>query len=282
MKKKFDFQALILIGPSIVGMLLFFIAPTIWMVYLSFRSKPVSGIYVGLENYSRLLSSESYYLAVKNTVIFSVISIPLIVIGAMMFAVILNRKFSLQNVFRRSVVIPLIVPVASVILFFEILFDTKGVLNHLLQLNVRWLESDFAIVVIVIIFFWKNVGYNIILFLAGLQSIPKTYYELADLEGASKSYQFFGITMIYLAPTTFFVFVLSIVNSFKVFRELYLLAGNYPHESIYLLQHFMNNMFRKLDYGKLVVAALFMAVVITGIVLVMFLVQKKLVEAITE
>lgn len=114
-----------------------------------------------------------------------------------------------------------------------------------------------------------------ILFLAGLQGIPKEYYEAADIDGAGTLTKFFNITAVYLMPTTFFVIIISIINSFKVFKEVYLLSGSYPHESIYMLQHYLNNMFNKLDYHKLVTSAVLMALILYLIIFILFKLQKE-------
>lgn len=116
---------------------------------------------------------------------------------------------------------------------------------------------------------------NIILFLAGLQNIPKDYYETADIEGAGKFHQWIRITLVYLTPTIFFVAFMSIINSFKVFRETYLIAGDYPHDRIYMLQHYMNNMFQSLDIQKLTAAAVFMVGCIFIFVAGMFAMERR-------
>jgi len=138
------------------------------------------------------------------------------------------------------------------------------------------MKTEFARVVVVIVYLWKNIGYNMVLFLAGLQNIPIQYYEAADIDGANNWNKFANITLVYLIPTTFFIFVMSIINSFKVFRETYLISGAYPHDSIYMLQHYMNNMFASLDYQKLTSAAFIMAVFIYILVLLLFKVERKI------
>lgn len=115
-----------------------------------------------------------------------------------------------------------------------------------------------------------------VLFLAGLQGIPREYYESAGLDGAGTWRKFFNITLVYLVPASFFVFVISIINSFKVFRETYLISGAYPHDSIYMLQHYMNNMFASLDYQKLTAAAFIMAAAIYSIVFGLFVCEKRI------
>lgn len=136
------------------------------------------------------------------------------------------------------------------------------------------MKSEWAQGVIIFIYVWKNIGYNVVLFLAGLQNIPDQYYEIANLEGASWARKL-QITLIYLIPTGFLVMLMSILNSFKVFREIYLVAGDYPHDSIYMLQHYMNNMFLSLDIQKLSAAAFLMVLCILVIVLMLFRIEHK-------
>jgi len=159
------------------------------------------------------------------------------------------------------------------------LFDWNGSLNawlsHFGLDRVDWMKTEAARYVVMIVYLWKNVGYNIILFLAGLQQIPKDYYETADLEGAGRLRQFTGITLVYLTSTMFFVMIMSIINSFKVFRETYLIAGDYPHDSIYMLQHYMNNTFMSLDIQKLTAAATMMVGCILIIVMGMFALERR-------
>lgn len=137
------------------------------------------------------------------------------------------------------------------------------------------MKSEYAFGVLIIVYLWKNIGYSIILFLAGLQSIPKDYYETADLEGAGTLRQLTGITLVYLTPTMFFVVLMSVLNSFKVFRETYLIAGDYPHDSIYMLQHYMNNGFQSLDLQKLSSAAVVMVLCILLGLSVFFVLERR-------
>ena len=130
-------------------------------------------------------------------------------------------------------------------------------------------------VFIVNIFLWKNVGFNMILFQAGLDFIPKDYYEFAAIEGAGKFRQFRIVTLTYLGPTFLLVFILSVVNSFKVFREIYLLTGTHPNRSIYLLQHFLNNQFQALNYQRMASASFFTFGFIFVLVLVLYKLQQR-------
>ena len=114
-----------------------------------------------------------------------------------------------------------------------------------------------------------------ILFMAALANIPRELLEVADVEGASEAYKFFAIKLRYLSPTVLFVTILSMINSFKVFREIYLLTGEYPVERLYMLQHFMNNTFESLDYQKLSAAAVLMAIAMVIIIAVLFKIEDS-------
>lgn len=277
--KKDKLLAALFIAPSIIGLLVFYILPFIWMILYSFFDQPVNGSFVGFNNYIGLINNGIYRKALLNSGIFTGVSVPLIIVLSLVLAILLNQKIHFKNTLRTSFIVPLVVPVASIILFFEYLFDYNGFINKVLSLfnmtNIDWVNSSWAMYLVIIIYIWKNLGYNIVLFLAGLQGIPKEYYEAADIDGAGVLAKFFNITIIYLMPTTFFVIIISIINSFKVFKEIYLLSGNYPHESIYMLQHYINNMFNKLDYHKLVTSAVLMAIFVYLIIFILFRLQKR-------
>lgn len=272
--------ALIFIAPSISGFAVFFLIPFLIAVYYSLVDNPISGNFVGLSNYTDLLSNQVFLKAISNSIIFTVISVPLNILLSLGIALILNKNIYCRNFIRMSFIAPLVIPIASVVLIWQVIFDFKGSLNGLVIFlgfsSVDWMKSEFSRFVVLIVYLWKNAGYNMILLLAGLQNIPGEYYEAADIEGAGSWTQFFRITLVYLTPVLFFVFVISIINSFKVFRETYLISGSYPYDSIYMLQHYMNNMFISLDYQKLTSAAVIMAIFISLLVVIMFIVERKI------
>ena len=164
-------------------------------------------------------------------------------------------------------------------LIWQVLFHYNGAINEVLVAlgggKIDWLKSDYALIVVVILFLWKNLGYNMILFMAALASIPKDILEVATLESAKPLQTFFYIKIRYLSSTLLFVTIMSLINSFKVFREVYLLTGDYPYDSIYTLQHFMNNKFRSLDYQTLSAAAILMALVMIAIIGILFVAENR-------
>lgn len=248
-------------------------------VYYSFMDSSVDSQFVGLDNYRELFASESFHKAAANTFYFTAVSVPVMIGLSLGLAMLLNQNLYIRNWLRTAYVLPLVVPVASIILIWQILLDWNGSLNAWLSYfgfeRVDWMKTDAARTVVIVVYLWKNIGYNIILFLAGLQQIPKDYYETAQIEGAGRFRQFGSITLVYLTPTMFFVIIMSIINSFKVFRETYLIAGDYPHDSIYMMQHYMNNMFMSVDIQKLTAAATMMVGCILLIVIVLLILERR-------
>jgi multiple sugar transport system permease protein len=173
--------------------------------------------------------------------------------------------------------LPLVIPSGSVVFFWRNLVSLNGMLNRLFfaEYPVDWLNSDYAMWFVIGIFIWKNVGFNMILFQAGLDFIPKDYYEYAAIEGAGRWRQFRIVTLTYLAPTFLLVFILSVVNSFKVFREIYLLTGTHPNMNIYLLQHFLNNQFANLNYQLMASASFYIFGFILVLVFVLYWLQQR-------
>lgn len=267
-------KSMCFLSPSLLGVGVFFILPFGVVVYYSLIDGVGSRNFVFLENFVKLFKNSAFIMAAKNTLSFSVFAVPLAVILAIVLALMLEARIPLKSQFRTFFLSPMMVPVASVVLIWQVLFNYNGTVNEFLMIfgadKIDWLQSDYCQIVVIILFLWKNLGYNMILFMAGLANIPRELLEVADVEGASETYKFFAIKLRYLSPTVLFVTILSLINSFKVFREVYLLEGAYPYESLYTLQHFMNNTFDSLDYQKLSAAAVLMALVMVVLIALLF------------
>lgn len=265
----------ICIVPSVAGVLIFFLIPFGIVVYYSFvnSSIPKQSDFVGMENYKAILQNTAFRKATANTAFFSVIAVPLAVIIPLWFAVLLERNIPCKSIFRTFFLSPLMTPTASVVLVWQVLFHNHGTVNQVIEKfggeTVDWLSSKYGIYVIILMFLWKNIGYNMILFMSAIGGIPKDILEVAELEGASKAYQFFHIKLRYLSPTILFVLILSLISSFKIFREIYLLVGNYPMDRLYMLQNFMNNTFEKPNYQKLSTAAVLFSLVMIVIIAIL-------------
>jgi multiple sugar transport system permease protein len=262
--------------------MLFFIVPFFVVIYYSGIESVITAKFVGAQNYINVIHNSAFQEASKNTLIFSMLSVPLSIMISLIMSIILEKGIPAESLFRTIFLSPLMVPTASVVLIWQVLFDYHGVINEVAkffgQSPVDWLKSDYSQWVVVILFLWKNLGYNMVLFMAALSSIPKDILEVSRLDGAGEWKQFWHIKLRFITPTIFFVGIMSLINSFKVFREVYLLAGDYPYDSLYMLQHFMNNTFRNLDYQKLSSAAIIMCLVMIVIIGFLFIMENKLSE----
>ncbi|WP_256758001.1 carbohydrate ABC transporter permease [Cohnella sp. WQ 127256] len=271
--------ALFFLAPSAAGFILFFVIPFGMGIVYSFTDRTIGGKFVGFDNYSALLGSGSFRKAAENSLLFTGVSVPLLIVLSLLLAIFLNRRLFLRNWLQTAFILPLVIPVASIVMVWQIFFDWNGSLNAWMQGfgwgRIDWMQSDGSMGVLILVYIWKNIGYNMILFLAGLQAIPSTFYETARIEGAGKLKQLFHVTLVYLTPTMIFVILISIINSFKIFRETYLLAGEYPYDRIYTLQHYMNNMFFSLDIQKLTAAATLMVVSILILVSVLLTAERR-------
>ncbi len=276
--KRFD-TAFIFILPGLFGFILFYIWPFLSSLRYAFIDRPVGGSFVGLDNFIGLFHNKTYLTGLKNTFIFIGICVPLNIVLSLTVAMLIEKISRHKEFFTLLFLIPLVIPSGSMVFFWKMFFGYNGFLNKFIVgagfERISWLETNLVLYVIIFIFIWKNLGYNMILFLAGLSAIPKEYYEAAKVDGANAIREFFGITLFNLIPTFFLVAIMSVINSFKVFKEIYLITGSYPHKSIYMLQHFMNNMFSSLDYQKLT-AATCVLVLVTGVLTqFLFRMEKK-------
>lgn len=285
-KRRERLVSLAFVSPSLLGVLIFFVLPFFVVIYYAFVNNPVLHEFVGFDNFRNLFQNQSFRLAAKNTAIFSLISVPSAVIGSLLLACMLSQRIPLRSQIRTFMLSPLMVPVASIVLIWQVVFSNNGALNDFLAHfgveKIDWMKSEFNRYVVILLFLWKNVGYDMILFLAALANVPTDIQEMAMLEGASSVRIFFQIKLRYIFPTILFVTILSLINSMKIFREVYLLTGKYPYDGLYLLQHFMNNTFESMDYQKLSSAALVMAAVMVLVIGLLFLVDNKLGKDVEE
>ena len=272
--------------PSFVGLLTFYIVPFLVVIYYSFVDSPINREFVFLDNFIRLVKNSAFRRAVANTVRFSLTAVPLAVILPLLLAIVLEKNIPYKSNLRTIFLMPMMVPVASIILIWQVVFHYNGVANEMLNAlgiaSIDWFKSEFSQVVVVLLFLWKNIGYNMILFMAALSNIPNDVIEVATLEGASRWQIFSRIKLRYLSSSILFVTLMSVINSFKVFREVYLLTGDYPYDSLYMLQHFMNNTFASLDYQKLSSAAILMSIAMIVIIGAMFIVDNHIEQDIEE
>lgn len=263
--------------PNLLGVLCFSLIPMLEVLLRSFQNA-IGGQWVGLQNYTRVLQNTAFRQAVANTGKFTAVCIPLLVALSLVLAVLLYSLPGIGRAIRSLFLMPMAVPAASVVLVWKVLFHRQGLINHsLLTLgleSVNWMGSGAAFWMLVISYLWKNLGYTMILWTAGLSAIPESIYEAAQMDGAGKWQTFFCITLPNLKGTACTIAVMSLLNSFKVFREAWLVAGDYPHKSMYLMQHLYNNWFRELDFDKIAAAS----VMTSALVFLLIALLRKLWE----
>jgi len=272
--------ALYFIIPSLLGFGLFYILPFIYSLGYAVVDKPVNGSFVGLANFIDLLQNAAYLKGLSNTVWFISVSIPIGMALSLTIAMLVNRQKRAKVVIMLLFLIPLVIPSGSTVFFWKSFFAYDGYLNGLLHAAglpiFNWLETERVRFVIVLIFLWKSLGYSIVLFVAGLNNIPEEYYQAAAVDGAGPLQMLRHITLANLAPTFILVMIMSVINSFKVFKEIYVITGSYPHDSIYMLQHFMNNMFTSLNYQRLTSATCILVVAVSLITQAMLKAERRL------
>lgn len=221
-----------MIGPTIIGLLILNIIPFFYTIYLSFNKSGAFGSmeWSGLDNYIRFFKDPMIWQATKNTLLYMVISVPLGILLALVFASLLNEKLKGRNIFRSLYFLPIIVAPAAVAMVWRWMFNKDfGLLNYLLGLigidGPGWLTSPSMVIIsISIVTIWSSLGYDIILLISGLQSIPSIYYEAADMDGASSIKKFFSITVPLISPTLFFVLIMRVMAALKQFDLMYMLV----------------------------------------------------------
>lgn len=275
-EKKQVVWAYIFLLPSLIGIAVFYVIPYIMCVYSSFVSK---GSFAGLDNYINLFQNKAFLYALRNTVIFTAVAIPLLMIISFLIAKFLASFKKISAFFRSAYLMPIVIPAASLIYVWQLLFDDYGFVNNILSSlgidTVQFFSSGFSMVMIIIIYIWKNCGFCVILFTAGLANLPKSVHESAYLEGASGFKTTIKITLPLITPTTFFVFLMAVINSFRMFRESFSLFGTYPNENIYFLQNFINNNYNNFNYPQLSSSAIVMSLIFIGLMLIFFLYERK-------
>lgn len=268
--------------PGFAGVLIFYMIPFLDVMRRSFFSA-VGGRFTGLQNYRIVLENEAFRMAAGNTLKFTFICLPLLMgvslVTALGLSVLEKRHGAAAGILKSIYLIPMAVPTASIVLFWRVVFDDRGMLNGMLNfLNTSvitgigsphflqgrdWMNSEAAFGVLVFCYIWKHAGYNTVLWRAGFSTVPDTVYEAAKVDGAGAWDRFIRITLPCIRPMIFMIIVISLLNSFQVFREAWLVAGDYPAENIYLLQHLFHNWFRSLSVDKMAAGAVLLFLVIS-------------------
>ena len=258
-------KAYLFLLPSLAGTAVFVLLPYVDVVRRSFF-EAAGGRFVAMQNYVTVVGNSAFRLASFNTLRFLVICVPLLVLVSLFCSMLIAGLKEEGTVFKTSLLVPLAIPVASIVLLWKLFFHPQGMVNQITALfgmaGVDWINGDTAFGVLVFTYVWKNLGYDVVLWVAGLAAISDELYEAARVDGAGIVARFLYVTLPGLSKTAFLVVSLSVFNSFKVFREAYLIAGEYPHKSIYMLQHLFNHWFVTLDIQKMIAASVLLLLVL--------------------
>ncbi|MBP8238617.1 MAG: sugar ABC transporter permease [Saprospiraceae bacterium] len=274
----------LILSPYLVHLLLFVLFPVVFSVVLTFHKWNIIAPmeYVGLDNFRRLFQDRLFWKAVLNTLQFLLVHIPLQVVLALALAYFLNEKIILRSFFRASFFLPVVISGVVVTILWQQLYGLEtGLLNRALTavgLNrVEWLSNPFiAMISIAIMATWKNVGLYVILFLVGLQTVPRSYYEAAEVEGASAWQQFRYITLPAINPTIFMVLILSTIGGFSLFIEPYIMTDGGPlNSTLSAMLYIYKQAFGYYQMGYSATLGLFFAMLIMGVVAVQKLTIEK-------
>ena len=251
-----------MIFPSAAGFLCFSLLPTVYSLILSFFEGGRLEKFAGISNYLALFQSESFRLAVWNTLRFILIAVPVSMTLALVFALWLERSPVLSQLFQSVLFFPFVIPSICIAVVFGEIFALDGWLNRFFRQSVDYLSSGWAFVIAIIVFLWKNTGILLLLLLQGLHTIPPERYDAFRLDSDSAIDRFRMITLPGLRPPLGFALFFAILQVLRLFRDIYLIFGKYPPQEIYMLQHFLNNAFFSLEYGKLTSCAFTVSVLV--------------------
>ena len=280
----------LLIAPTIMGLLVLNIIPIFQTFYLSFFKSGDFGkgnIFVGMDNYIKMFKDSQVWYAVGNTLKYTLIVVPLTIFFSMIVAVLLNGKLKGKSLYRTIYFIPMVAAPAAVTMVWKWLYNKQfGILNVMLDKlgigPINWIDDPkVALIAVALIGIWSAIGYNMVLLLAGLQEIPKDYYEASNIDGASPFIQFVKITIPLISPTMFFVLVTAIIQSMQVFDVIYMLVDvTSPayDKTVSLVYLFYNNSFKYSNkgYGSAIVMLLLIVIII--ITIIQMKIQKKWVK----
>ena len=269
--------AYLFIAPQLLGLLLFIVGPVVFAFIISFMKWDIgsSPEWLGVANYGKQFSDPIFWKVSKNTAIFALLNIPLTVVGALILALLLNMNLRGKVLFRAAYFIPAVTSSVAVALIWTWLYNPNyGLINSVLaSVGIQgpgWLSDvRWALPSIVIMTVWQGLGYNMILFLAGLQGVPSHLYEAAKIDGAGSWQRFWRITLPMISPTTFFVVIMLLIGSMQIFSEPYMMTRGGPADATnVLVLHIFNTAFQFFRMGEASAISfiLFTAILIVTIV----------------
>lgn len=283
-KQKTTLIAYIFILPQIIGMLSFILGPMVYSLVISFSRWNLVDPpqWVGFENFRVQFHDPLFWKVILNTVYYSSVSVPLGIVISLGLALVLNNKIKGVTWYRSIYFAPVVTPMVAVALVWAWLYNAdfgaiNTVLNYVGIKGPKWLaDTTWAMPSIIIMSIWKSVGFNMVIFLAGLQDIPEQVYEAADLDGANRWYKFRDVTLPMLSPSIFFVMIISVMSSFQVFSQIYIMTGGGPANSTnVIVLHIYNLAFRYWKMGEGSVVGWVLFAIILLFTLIQFGLSKR-------
>ena len=268
--------------PTVIGLVVLNIIPIFQTLYQSFFKTGDFGkgnVFVGVENYVKVFGDHEVWQSLINTFKYAIVEVPFSIVIALVLAVLLNRKMKGRGIYRTIIFLPMVAAPAAVAMVWRWLFNSDfGLINNVFHANVKWVsDPKIAVFSIAVIGVWSIIGYNMVLFISGLQEIPHDYYEAAEIDGETGVKSFFHITVPLLSPTIFFVLVTRVIGSLQVFDLMYMVmdksnpALEKTQSLVYLFYKyaFIN---KNMGYGATIVILL---LVITMIITVFQMIGQK-------
>ncbi len=287
------FTLLFFVAPSLAVIVVFFFLPVLAAFMMSFTDFDIYSLgnlsyirFVGIDNYKKLLENPLFWKSLKNTFYFVVIGGPLSVAVSLGTALLLNSKLvKLKGIFRLTYFLPVVTTLVAVAIMWRFIYHPRfGLLNYLLSFvginPIDWLgDANFSMPAIILMAVWKNFGYNMIIFIAGLQNIPEYLYEAAVLEGANGWQQFKRITIPMLAPTTLFISIITMIGYFQLFAEPYIMTQGGPlNSTLSIVLYMYQEGFRWWNMGYSTALAFALFFIIFIVTMIQFRVQKEVDE----
>ena len=277
------------IAPNFLGFAIFTLGPIVLALLMSFAEWDGSNEmkFIGLSNFVEIFKDDRFLASLKNTIVYSVFTVPITLVIALGLAILLNQKIKGRNFFRTVTFFPYVASLVAVAAVWNMLFTPAkgGIVNQFLMnvLNVaplKWAASSSTVMLTIIMFsVWKNMGYYMVIYLAGLQGISEDLYEAASLDGANSWQKFRHITVPQLKPTTFFVTIMLTINCFKVYDIVYMLAGGsngvVNKSAIVLVYYIYEEAFRNWKLGRASASALVLFAIVLVVTLIQFRGEKN-------
>ncbi|WP_281890636.1 carbohydrate ABC transporter permease [Paenibacillus sp. YYML68] len=279
------------IAPAVVGFVMFMAYPLVNSLYLSFMDWNMfrgaeGSTFIGLDNYREAFENEYFRVGFVNNIVLAAMGVPILIVLSLILATLLNTRIYGRGIMRAMYFVPYITTITAAALVFSALFHPEyGPINSFLRsagveelpgwaTSVRW-----ALPTIALFWIWKHIGYCIVIYLAGLQGIPRDYYEAASIDGAGKLQQFMSVTVPLLSPTTFFLVVTSVISSFQIFAEVQVMTQGGPGTaSVTMVYHIYDTAFKQYNMGYASAVSWIFFVLVVLVTLVQWTLQKRWVK----